>query len=252
MQNGRLLNATIFILAGMMHGAYTQNRRLKSKMADDPTSFLEIFKDHLNRFDRLEAVKYCISLLEKGIVSAPELYEQILAPSLNAVLVCRDNEHDMIWREHVMTSIVRSVIESAFPYVLKEREKHSQPGLSQKAMLVCPEEEYHDLGIRMGADFFAIAGYDVTYIGSNTPKTNILSAASFLKPDIIDIGVSNYLNLVMLKKIIPELKQSLHYGVRIMLSGSAFRHTGRTYKDFFADGIVNSFQDVLDLRGKNP
>ena len=73
-------------------------------------------------------------------------------------------------------------------------------------MLVCPEEEYHDLGIRMGADFFTIAGYDVTYIGSNTPKSNILSAARFLKPDIIDISVSNYLNLVMLEKIIPEFE----------------------------------------------
>lgn len=218
-------------------------------MAGDLKGFLEIFKDHLNRHDRLETVKYGISLLEKGAVTVSELYERILAPSLNAVLVFRENEHEMIWREHVMTNIIRSVIESAFPYVLKEKEKYALTGFSKKVLLVCPEEEYHDIGIRMGADFFTIAGYDVTYIGSNTPKSNILSAANLLRPDMIDISVSNYLNLFALEKIVPELKRELPGNVMIYLSGSAFRHTGRTFMDFHADGLVNSFQDVLDLRG---
>lgn len=229
--------------------AVCQGQEVETRMADDLKSYQEIFKGHLNSHDRLETVRYGISLLENGVVSVSELYEHILAPSLNAVLVCRDNEHEMIWREHVMTNIIRSVIESAFPYVLKERDKYSQPGFSRKVMLVCPEEEYHDIGIRMGADFFTIAGYDVTYIGGNTPKSNILSAANYLHPDIIDISVSNYLNLFMLEKIVPELKQELPQNVMICLSGSAFRHTGRTFMDFHADRLVNSFQDVLDLRG---
>ncbi len=217
--------------------------------ADYLQSILDIFTGHLERYDRLEAVRYALSLLDEGTATIPELYEGILAPSLNRILVGRDKEHDLIWREHVMTNIVRSVIESALPHVLKEREKYCLPNFQQKVMLVCPEEEYHDLGARMGADFFTIAGYDVLYIGSNTPKSNIISAARYLKPDIIDISVSNYFNLVMLEKIIPELKQEIEKDVKVLVSGSAFKHTGRTYADFHADGIVNSFKDIMDLRG---
>ncbi len=219
-------------------------------MTDTLKGMMEAFQSHLNGFGRHDAVAYGISLLENGRITVPDLYEHVLAPSLNSILVGREEEHDLIWREHVMTNIVRSVIESAFPYVLKEREKYLLEGFHQKAMLVCPEEEYHDLGARMGADFFTIAGYDVTYIGSNTPKSNILSAAAYLKPDLIDISVSNYLNLVMLKKIIPELRQGLGQGARIMVSGSAFLHTGKPYQEFHADGLINSFKDILDLRGK--
>ncbi len=218
-------------------------------MADQWKSCRDTLQCHLINYDRLEAVQYALSLLENGTVTVPELYEQILAPSLNSILVSREAAYDMIWREHVMTGIVRGVVESALPYVLKERNQHRLPGFTQKVMLACPEEEYHELGLRMGADFYTIAGYDVVFIGSNTPKHNILSAAKHLQPDIIGIGVSNYLNLIQLDWIIPKLRQEMKQGVKIYLGGSAFKHTGRTHQDFQADGIVNTFDEILALRG---
>jgi len=69
------------------------------------------FKEQLERYDREGSVQYCLALLEQGKVSVPELYEQILAPALNSLLVGRDSEHDAVWREHVMTNIIRHVIE---------------------------------------------------------------------------------------------------------------------------------------------
>ena len=218
-------------------------------MAESMKSYLDTFQSHLKNFQRVEAVQYALSLLESGAVTVPLLYEQILAPSLNSILVGRDTAHDMIWREHVMTGIVRSVVEAALPYVMKERAKHRLPGFSKKVMLACPEEEYHDLGLRMGADFYTIAGYDVVFIGSNTPKQNIISAAKQIQPDIVGISVSNYLNMIQLEWIVPKLRKEIGPDLTIMLSGSAFSHTGRGYKDFHADGYVNSFEDIMALRG---
>lgn len=217
-------------------------------MADNIKNYYEIFKGSLEQHDKEGSVSYAISLLSQGLISVPDLYEKVLAPSLNSLLIGRDEEHDMIWREHVMTNIVRSVIESAYPYVQKERAQHKREASGGKVMLVCPEEEYHDLGIRMGADFYTIAGFDVTFIGSNTPKSNILSAAKEIHPDIVGISVSNYLNLFALDKIISQLRRELPSSVRIVLSGSALRHAGRPAADFSADAIVNSFSDTMGLR----
>lgn len=218
-------------------------------MDDTLNTYAGIFKDYLERFDRENGVRYCLDLLDKGRVAVPELYEQILAPALNSLQMDRDKEHDAIWREHVMTNIVRNVIELAAPYVAKESAAMESPAKKPRVMLVCPQEEYHDLGIRMGLDFFTIAGFDATYIGANTPKSNIISAAKSLQPDIVGISVSNYLNLFAMGKIIPELKREIGRNVRILISGSAVRHSGRSAEDFSADGVVNSFREIMDLRG---
>ncbi len=218
-------------------------------MDDAMNTYASGFIERLERYDREGSISYCLDLLEKGQASVPELYEQILAPALNSLLVGRDNAHDAIWREHVMSGIVRNIVELAAPFVAKESAKTAPDAPKPRVMLVCPEEEYHDLGIRMGADFFTIAGYDVTYIGSNTPRSNIISAAGALHPAIIGISVSNYLNLFALEKIIPDLRREIGKDVKILLSGSAVRHAGRSAQDFGADGIVDSFKDIMALRG---
>lgn len=219
-------------------------------MAEDINGYFEAVSQRLTRFDRDATVGYCLGLLEDGKVTVAVLYEQILAPALNAITIARADEDRLIWQEHAMTSIVRSVIECARPYVLKEREALGNAGKAGRVILVCPEDEYHELGIRMGADFYTIAGFEALFIGANTPRVNILSAVEQLKPDVVNIGVSNFLHLVALKKIIAALRDDLTPGIVITVSGSAFSRTGMDAAEFGADNILNSFEDIAAF-GRN-
>ncbi len=219
-------------------------------MTEELKKHFDTVAEYLKRFEKEKTLDYCLQLLESGTVSVPELYETILAPALNRITILRAEEDSLIWQEHAMTAIVRSVIESAHPYVLKAREQYEQVGLLRKVVLVCPEDEYHELGIRMGADFFTIANFEALYIGCNTPQANIVSALQILKPDMIDIGVSNFLNLVSLKKIIIELREKIDPRIKIAVSGSAFGRTGKSAADFGADVIINSFADTVAF-GRN-
>lgn len=219
-------------------------------MAEDINGYFEAVSQRLARFDRDATVGFCLGLLEDGKVTVAVLYEQILAPALNAVTIARADEDRLIWQEHAMTSIVRSVIECARPYVLKERDARGATGKAGRVILVCPEDEYHELGIRIGADFYTIAGFEALFIGANTPRENILSAVEQLKPDVVNIGVSNFLHLVALKRIIAALREELAPGIRIAVSGSAFSRTGMNAADFGADGIVNTFEDIAAF-GRN-
>jgi len=214
-------------------------------MAKDFSAYLETVTRLLGGFAGDEAITYCIGLLEQGALTVSELYEQVLAPALNKIAVPRAQEDDLIWREHAMTAIVRSIIECARPYVIKEKERSAAAGGSAgRVLLACPEDEYHELGIRMGQDFFTIAGFETFFVGGNTPQANIVSAVEALKPDIAAIGVSNFLNLVQLKKIVAELRQSIDARVKIAVSGSALGRSGKTAADFGADLIINSFADI--------
>ena len=216
-------------------------------MNADLTEIFKTFSTYLSELDREKATSFCLSLLEDQKVSIPELYEFILAPALNRIVVPRGKEDELIWREHAQTNIVRGIVESAFPYVLKQRQAASFSGSAGKIVLACPEEEYHELGIRMGTDFYTIAQFDVVFIGSNLPKSSIVSAAKELKPDFVGISVTNYLRLVQLKHIVESLRENLVSNVRIIVSGSAFNHTGSTAQDFGADELITSYEDVAAL-----
>lgn len=223
---------------------------MRVKMEKDFQLYFQTLFEFLRNFNKEKSLEYCITLLRENIVSVPELYEMVLAPALNGIVIPKEEVNNLIWQEHTATNIVRSIIECAYPFVMKEKTEYEKPGIRKKIILLCPEEEYHEIGIRMGADFFTIVNYEVIYIGCNTPKENIISAIKHIKPDYIGIGVSNYLNLVSLNKIIQSIKKEISSGIKIIVSGSAFRHTFKTAADFGADYIINSFKDVSEF-GRN-
>ncbi|MBE0600626.1 MAG: cobalamin B12-binding domain-containing protein, partial [Firmicutes bacterium] len=166
----------------------------------------EAFNAHLDKLDKGGAVQYALALLKRDEITIPDLYEQVLAPALNRIQIPRCDETCMIWREHMMSNIVRAAIEAAHPFVLGEREKAGNEHNNTVVMLVCPQEEYHEIGMRMGSDFFTMLGYEVKYIGCNTPRDTLLDAARTLQPDIVGIGITNYLNLAQLPQLVSALK----------------------------------------------
>lgn len=213
-----------------------------------PTYRLQ-FSGYLNSFDRENALNYALDLLKLEKITIKELYEDIIAASLNSIIVTRAMEDSTIWKEHAMTSIARTVIECAFPYVLKEASQRRANYYRGKVMILCPEEEYHELGARMGADFFIIAGFEVIYIGCNTPMENFISAYKELQPDIVAISVANHFNLVALKRIVSRLKEVISNESSVILCGSAFAHTGKTAAEFGAQALANSYEDIMALGG---
>ena len=85
-------------------------------MADFRGEFLEA----LDREDRAACVEMALHRLEMGHIDVLSLYREVLAPALND-WQCKDADADIcVWREHVRTSIVRTVVEVAYPYVVKE------------------------------------------------------------------------------------------------------------------------------------
>ncbi|MHB1151916.1 MAG: cobalamin B12-binding domain-containing protein [Eubacteriales bacterium] len=175
-------------------------------MEKDFKLYFDTLFEYLQTFNKVKSLEYCMTLLGENTVTVPELYEMVLAPALNGIVIPRGDENSLIWQEHTATNIVRNIIECSYPFVIKEKTEYEKPGTRKKIILLCPEEEYHEIGIRMGADFFTIVNFEVIYIGCNTPKENIISAIKQINPDFIGVGVSNYLNLVSLNKIIQSIR----------------------------------------------
>ena len=112
------------------------------------------------------------------------------------------------------------------------------------AVVICPPEEYHDLGARMVVDFFTICGCHSVFVGSNTPYQDFYNAIDIIRPDIVAVSVSNYYNLVVTKKIITDVKAAMNYPVKIVVGGSAFMLEDDKYKVIGADYLAKTFDDI--------
>jgi methanogenic corrinoid protein MtbC1 len=203
-------------------------------------------KDYIENDDKEKAVIYVLDKLQSNEIDVLTLYSRILTPLLNNMSYKLEEKEIWIWKEHVRTAIVRTIVECCYPYVIKMRDKfkYINEGV---AVVLCPPEEYHDLGARMVADFFTIAGYQAIYVGSNTPYQDFYSAINVIKPSVIAISVSNYYNLIATNRMIEELRIIMKHPCKIVVGGYAFQDQEDKYKVVGADYYAVSFEDIMDL-----
>ncbi|MFA5467204.1 MAG: cobalamin B12-binding domain-containing protein [Candidatus Izemoplasmatales bacterium] len=179
------------------------------------------FIDLLEIEDKDGALNYVLTLLETEKISIEVLYEELLAPSLLQFSCKLEDQEICIWREHTRTSIIRTILEATYPFIVKR--KKTVPVLRKKVIVVCPQEEYHEIGAIMATNYFSLAGFEAQYIGANTPKEQIISAVKALKPDYLALSVTNYYNLFTTKKTIDEIREQYPH-VKIIVGGQAFMY----------------------------
>jgi methanogenic corrinoid protein MtbC1 len=206
------------------------------------------FAAALDNLDRESAVMLCLTALDRQEIGIEQLYLEILTPALNRLVFPEEEQDSMIWREHMQSAIVRAVIESSYPYVLRARnEKQSEVanGSQRSVLIFCPEEEQHDMGARMVLDFYTIAGYKTYYLGARTPILTLINALNQLRPQTVVISITNSFNLFAAKRTVTRIRSELDYPVELLAGGSACSGTPDSCASLGVDGILS---DLLQIK----
>lgn len=205
-------------------------------------SFMEYFEKN----DKDACVQLVTEGLSEGLFTLPELYEDILAPALFTIDECQNEDKGCIWDEHVKTGIVKTVIESIYPQVIEMKNKKSPTG--KKILLACPERELHDVGLRMMADLFSLEGYDVVFIGANTPRDQVSIAIQIEKPKYIAISVTDHYHLSETKKLIEEIRNDHGNEITVILGGRAIKNNRELFNTLGGDLFMDSYADIKNLK----
>jgi methanogenic corrinoid protein MtbC1 len=203
------------------------------------------FMNHFNELDKDTCVLLTLEALKNNRITIPVLYEEVLRPALYSIDTSMGME-DAIWIEHVKTSIIRTVVESAYPLVI-ELKKHVKP-LGIKVILACPEREYHEVGLRMVADFFSLNGYEAIFIGTNTPREQVYYAIASNSPKYAAISVTDYYLLFEAQRMIQRIKEMTGGKVTVLVGGNAFRNNLFSVAKIGGDIYLESYQDIVNLR----
>lgn len=201
--------------------------------------------------DKEDAVNLILSSLEEKKIDIISLYNNILAPSLNNMKGDTDDVGVSIWKEHVRSSIIRTIIECCYPYVIKQKNEMYKNTNYGKVIIICPSEEYHDIGARIVSDFFTLCGYNTIFVGSNTPKDEFLKAIDYINPKYLAISVTNYYNLVEVKSTIKKIRNYSNKKLIILVGGHAFKNNSEAFRNIGADMVIDNFDDIKKLQKGN-
>ncbi|MFA9423041.1 MAG: B12-binding domain-containing protein [Sedimentibacter sp.] len=208
--------------------------------------FKKTFISFFDEYNKDKCVQLVIENLKNKKITIQELYEEVLRPVLCTLGDCNNKENSCIWMEHVKTSIIRTVIESIYPFVI-EQKNNVQP-LGIKVVLVCPENEYHEVGLRMVSDFFSLNGYESIFIGTNTPRDETYLAIAYNNPKYVAISVTDYYLLFEAQKMIGKIRAISNGKIIIIVGGNAFKNNLESISKIGGDIYFEKYSDIVSLR----
>lgn len=173
----------------------------------------------LRAHDKHGAVAVALTAVRDGGISIPDLYVDVLGPALVDIGAGWQQGRVAVWEEHLASAAVRTIVEALYPEV--ERLHAALPPAGRTALLACPPEEAHDLGLRMLADRLALAGWTVYYLGPDTPAAEVIDAARRLGVDTLLLSSSTHYHRLRLREFVVGLAEALP-GVCVGVGGPGF------------------------------
>lgn len=221
-------------------------------MSDQIAELHDSVAQALREHDKARAVRLAITAVDGGAVHVATLYGAVLAPLLAETGAAWQRGDRHVWEEHLASAAVRTIVEALYPRVLEARAAVAPAGRS--ILLACPPEEAHDLGLRMLADRFELAGWTTYFIGADTPPDEIVDAARSLGVDAVGLSSSTHYHRLALRHFVDELKQRLP-GVAVWVGGPAFARDREGWSDdelLDVDRLLGAAQGPSDRDGTAP
>lgn len=180
---------------------------------------------YLSAGDRDGAVATALEAVASERVEVLELYD--LLAELLLDIGSRWNAGELeVWQEHLATAAVRTIVEACAPHVAATAE--APTGL--RVVLATPPEEHHDVGLRMLADRFRLAGWTTHLLGASVPAKELSAAVTQLAVDAAALSVSTHFHRVALRSYLDALRAD-HPPLRVWVGGAAFARTGDGWDD---------------------
>ncbi len=148
-------------------------------------------------------------------------------------------------QEHYCTAATQFIMVQLYPYIFNTER------VGRRLVAACVGGELHEIGIRMVADFFEMAGWDTYYLGANTPTASILEAIEDYQADVLAISVTMSFHRSQLVDMVRQVRASLSgEHIKIMVGGYPFIKNPNLWREIGADGCAPNAQEAVALANR--
>ncbi len=185
----------------------------------------------------------CIKIAESILTKEngqEALYLGLIQPVMYEIGRLWEQDKISTAEEHLATSIVGRILAGLYaklPMALTGRGK---------VVVTSAPNEFHELGARMLADMLEAAGWDVIFLGANTPAQELVKLVKKTDPRFLAISLTMPFSIDKVADIISTLKRSPDLGhVKIMVGGSAFNADQNLWRQIGADAWAEDPQSAI-------
>jgi methanogenic corrinoid protein MtbC1 len=190
----------------------------------------------------------CLELAATSIHSPEDLarfYQEVMTPALYEIGRLWEEGEISAVQEHLATAISMRIMSAMYGgFVLHESSKG-------KAVITAAPNEYHEVGARMVSDQLEMSGWQVDYLGANSPATDLLALLRQEPPFLLGFSIVVPFNIEAVRRIIEEIRADrLLKDIKVMVGGPVFALEPELCQKINADGFATSGGQAIELAGQ--
>lgn len=162
----------------------------------DPADLIESFVAHVAAWD--DAGAHAVLNRAFADRSVEEAVEQVVLPAMRAIGAGWADGTLSVAQEHFASALVRSRL---MPLALAW-----PAGDGPLAVLACPPQERHDLGLLCFGVLLGRAGWRIRYLGADTPWDSLASTTEELRPQVVVLSSIDRTRLAPLRGELKRLR----------------------------------------------
>jgi methanogenic corrinoid protein MtbC1 len=208
--------------------------------------YADIANSYLNallQFDRTRAVNIVLKESSKG-TGVKDIYRHIITPA--------QQEIGRLWQLGKLTVVHEHYCTAATEIVMAELFRHlvpPGPARDLRLMAFCVEGERHCIGVKMLADLMMLEGWQVQYVGQDTPTSSVIRFVCEEKPAIVAVSVTVAKNIKSLESLIQALRANpACAAAKVMIGGRSA--SMELCKRIGADGYAQCIGDAVEVANR--
>lgn len=204
----------------------------------------EAFKDALLQGHLRQATALFNARLEGG-ASFLDAQLHLIQPALYQIGRDWQNNKVSVAHEHLATATAVTLMAQTFPFAAVSQSN------GKKVVLACVEGNDHEVGLRMVADTFEMDGWEVRFLGGNTPSRELTDMVKSWAPNLVGLSVSFPHQLRTVRAVICQMRAEL--GVTcpaVLVGGLAFNSFSSAAPTMAADDYAPDARTALEQANK--
>ncbi len=199
------------------------------------------YLDDLLRGERRRAADAVLGAVEGG-TPVGDVYLDVIQRSQREIGRLWQLARITVGQEHFCTAASQAVVARLYPWVF------SAERAGRSLVAACVGGELHELGARMVADFFEMAGWDTYYLGANVPAASILDAIERHGADVVGISATMVAHVDAVRRLVAEIRADARgRRARILVGGYPFNLAEGLWRSVGADGCAADGRDAVTV-----
>lgn len=193
---------------------------------------------------RLDAIRLAEDAIAGGM-SVTDLYSKVLGRAQVEIGRMWQRGEIHVAEEHLSSRITEQVM------AIVNARMPRKPRNGKRVLITSANGDLHDIGLRMVADHFEMAGWDVVFLGASTPAEDVALAVRDFEVDLVAVAAKLVLHVRTTAELIQAVRGTARgRSVPILVGGYPFQFVPDLWRIVGADGVASSAVEAVTVGEK--